>query len=156
MYAHLLTAAGLTAAVGLPVQAAVADSSEPDTEYCIAYAITREEAAAGEVSEIVCSDAPALLQRAPAALITLALHYDGLNGQGPVMAAQGSSCSDVTVFGSGSSWNNRIESSLPMACSKMKHYDTATFSGDAEYLSSGGLQNLTTLRNRTSSIGYVA
>lgn len=132
-----------------PVPSGAAD--DVPIEFCIGEAITPEEAARGEVVEVTCTDDPFLL--APQASMVLSHHWDQLGG-GSQLTITGSSCSHVVSFGSGHSWNNRIQSTQPRACGNVKHFDNANQTGDNEVISGSTRQALTSMRGRTSSMNY--
>lgn len=137
-------------------QAAAADvDGEPLS--CVADALTAEEAAAGDHVSIVCAARPelALVQAARAGDVLMAVHSSGLGGTGSTLSVYGAAdCSDVVVFGSSDPWNDAIESTRPRACGNVKHFAGSGLTGENEVVSGSTTTNLTTLRNRTSSIGY--
>lgn len=135
--------------------AAVGIDAEPRT--CVAQGIGVDEAEEGATVEIRCAERPALVRSARAGDVVMAVHYSGLGGTGSSLSIYGASdCSEVVVFGATDPWNDAIESTRPRACGNVKHFAGSGLTGENEVVSGSTTTNLTTLRNRTSSIGYGA
>lgn len=151
----------ITVAAAAPAAAARHAAADVDGEplSCVADALSAEEAASGATIAIVCAARPelALAQAARAGDVLMAVHSSGLGGTGSTLSVYGpADCSDVVVFGASDPWNDAIESTRPRACGNVKHFAGSGLTGENEVVSGSATTNLTTLRNRTSSIGYGA
>jgi hypothetical protein len=84
----------------------------------------------------------------------LALHYDDVLGRGTVLSIGGSGCDGGGIsLNAGDYWNDRIRSTMPQACSKVKHWADANYTGSSEMASSPlNLSGL--LAGRVTSIRY--
>jgi hypothetical protein len=139
--------------------AAAARAADVDTEplSCTTEALTLEEAEEGATVEITCAERPSLSRASVAGDVLMAVHYSGLGGTGSTLSIYGpADCSDVVVFGAADPWNDTIESTRPRACGNIKHFVGTGLTGENEVVSGSVTTNLTTLRNRTSSMGYGA
>ncbi|HEX8779875.1 MAG TPA: hypothetical protein VF728_01725 [Nocardioides sp.] len=158
---------GLTLAVAAaalagttPLAPLAAADDEPLVEHCYTTALTAEQVAAGEVSEIDCEwvspDEPPMQMRSG---ITYAIVYDtdqsgsllGINSPSGVTTCTGGSA----VFGTGSAWDNRIGSTELLACGAAKHWQWSNFSGNNQLVMGAGYTPMNgTMNNATSSIDY--
>ena len=156
-----LTVALATALTGtVPLPAVADDIDEPMIEHCYIQAITEEDAAAGLMSEIDCyqvsADTPL---EAPAArgTVVLAYIYDVSDTFGDVGVVSGAGCGSTAVFGTGSTWDNRISATRLVSCGSAKHWTASNFTGSNQFVtglpSSYHTMNAT-LNNATSSIQY--
>ncbi len=57
-------------------------------------------------------------------------------------------------FPAGDPWNDRIRSTVPRACSRVKHFADAGFSGGAETINRGSGVALSILPGAVSSMRY--
>jgi hypothetical protein len=157
-----LTVALATALAGTtPLPAVADDSDEPMVEHCYIQAISAEEAAAGEVSEIDCYQVPAGTPiEAPAARgnITFAYIYDVSDTFGDVGIVNGPSCTGGSaVFGTGNGWDNRISATRLVSCGSAKHWASSAFTGSYQLVTGlpGSYHTMNaTMNNATSSIEY--
>lgn len=142
------------AAAAAAIEVASADvDSEPLS--CTTEALELAEAEAGATVQIVCSERPLLARASLAGDVLMAVHYSGLGGTGSTLSIYGpADCSNVVVFGAADGWNDAIESTRPRACGNVKHFASSALTGENELVSGSSTTNLTTLRNRTSSLGY--
>lgn len=133
---------------------------EPTAEQCYIYAISDEEAAAGAVSEVECLPVGEEPSSARSADIDLAVVFTAAGGLGTSYIVRDPSCTGGNVvFGAGSPWDNIISSTELLACGNAKHWDSSTFSGQNQLVSTSGTPvNMTAapagMDNKTSSIEY--
>ena len=92
------------------------------------------------------------------ASVLLAYHYDATNGSGTSFAVSGACDGGGLSMAAGDPWNDRISSTRHYACSRIKHFADANFSGTAEWTnnSSGNASNLGVISDAVSSIRYYA
>jgi hypothetical protein len=157
---------GLTLAVAAAALAGTTPLASPAVaddelvEHCYTTALTDEQVADGEVSEIDCSwvspDEPLVQNRGG---ITYAVVYDtteygsllGINSPAGVTTCTGGS----TVFGTGNAWDNRISSTELWACGAAKHHQWSNFTGNNQFVNTSGVVAMnSTMNNATSSIEY--
>ena len=153
-----VAAAALAGTTPLALPASADD--EPLVERCWTTALTDEQVADGEVSEIDCEwvapDEPPMEMRSG---ITYAVVYDTdqfgsflyvYSPPGATSCTGGSA-----VFGSGSAWDNRISSTQLLACGAAKHHKFSNFTGANQLVMGAGYTPMnSTMDNDTSSITY--
>jgi hypothetical protein len=87
----------------------------------------------------------------------VAIHYDSAQGTGSALSVVGSACDGGGVaFPNGDPWNDLISATRHQACSRVKHWANADFSGTSELTQGGSssLQALSATNNQVSSIRY--
>lgn len=147
--------------------------AEPAGTDCVTTALTPEQLAAGGKPTVTCyptlADALSstgievdpyasrqeLLDAAALSSTILAIHYDGSNGTGGSLSVNGTACNGggISFTGSLAGWDNRVSSTRHYLCGTIKHWDASNYAGDQE-TTSGGLANLSSLSNRSTSISY--
>ncbi len=152
-----VAAAAITA--GTPIAPAAIADDEPLVEHCYTTALTPEQVADGEVSEIDCSwvspDEPLMANRGG---VTYAIVYDtdwagsllGVNSPPGV-----TTCTGGTAVFPGTGWDNRISSTELLHCGAAKHHQWYNFTGNNQLVMGAGYTPMTTtMDNATSSITY--
>ena len=157
---------GLTLAVAAalagttPFAPPAAADDEPLVERCYTTALTDEQVADGEVSEIDCEwvspDEPPMQNRGG---ITYAIVYDTDRGGALLFVGSPAGVTTCTggnaVFGTGSPWDNRIGSTELLACGAAKHHQWSNFTGNNQLVTGPFWTPMTTtMDNSTSSIQY--
>lgn len=154
--ARLAAACSLTPAVMTQAATPTAADEPALVQSCLTTALPHEEIEAGAISEITCEWVePGEWVGTMFRSSTLAIHYAGPDGSGDALVV-GGDCAGGVAFGPGHAWNNAVSSTQHFACGTVKHFDSASYSGDF-YVTNGwpGLTlNLGPLNNRASSIGY--
>jgi hypothetical protein len=138
-------------------------------------ALTAEQLDAGVLSTVRCYDTYEESLRAvgidPAAsstvrttsadvvgngLVSLADHYEEPWGGGVPLTIWGNQVCDGggVSFVAGDPWNDRIRSTAPRACSRVKHFADAGFSGSAETIVKNNGGALSILPGAVSSMRY--
>lgn len=171
-----LTSPALVVAASGP---ATATASEPEeTIHCSTRLLTPAEVEAGVKSQITCStsisdalaaqglavdpaSSPDSLGDGPVGTLDssglVAIHYDGAYASGSSLSVVGSVCDGGGIsFSSGDWWNDRISSTRHQACSTIKHWEHANYTGTAEITQNGSgyYSNLGSTNNVVSSIRY--
>ena len=143
-----------------PMSAPTVADDEPLVEHCYTTALTDEQVADGEVSEIDCSwvspDEPPMQMRGT---ILFATVYDTdqsgsflfVSSQAGVTTCTGGN----VVFGTGNAWDNRIGSTELLACGSAKHHQWSNFTGNNQLVTGHAWTAMnSTMNNATSSIAY--
>lgn len=157
----LAVAAALAGATPLAAPAPASADDEPLVEHCYTTALTDEQVADGEVSEVDCywasPDDPPMQRRGGG--ITYAIVYDTtqygsflfVNSPAGATTCTGGS----TVFSAGHPWDNRISSTELLACGAAKHHQWSNFTGNNQLVVGAGYTTMSsTMNNATSSITY--
>jgi hypothetical protein len=150
----LATASALAAPTPGP---AVAGAEEPVAEHCHTWALSPEEVAAGEYSEVFCypvGEEPPARRSADIALATV---YTATGGLGTPMTVWRASCTGGSIaFAPGSAWDNVISSTELLACGNAKHWENSNNTGANQLVSTTGspVNMVAGMDNRTSSIQY--
>jgi hypothetical protein len=151
-------------------------AASTQTPYCSTRLLNPEEMQAGAHSIVTCySTLTASLQAVgvdlpPAQAATVlaqtsgdvsglvAVHYKMNSGAGEYLAIAGTTCNGGGVsFNAGDAWNDVITATRHQACSQVKHWSDANYSG-AEETTNGGSGSIAALRTavagQVSSIKY--
>lgn len=171
MHRQLLVA-GATAFAFTPTNASSAErppgTMRSETRHCITELLPAEAIAAGKTNDITCASTPqeafdSWAQRsgksAQFASTTLAVHYDNNPANGAnSLTITGTACDGGGIsLSAGDWWNDKIRYTRHMACSDIKHWVHANYTGDAQ-ITQGSWNSLVglngTLAGQVSSIGY--
>ena len=154
-----LTLAVAAAALTTPIAPPVAAADEPLVEHCYTTALTDEQVAAGDESEIDCfwvsPDEPPMQMRSG---ITFAIVYDTNQGGALLFVnspAGVTSCTGGNAVFTGTGWDNRISSTELAVCGAAKHHQWSNFTGNNQLVTGPFYTVMTsTMDNATSSIAY--
>ena len=156
---------------GSPAEAEASRFATDDSErHCVTFALSATQIHAGVRSEITCGPTKASALRTaydqdrngePRRMLSstvLAVHYTSWTGTGDSLTIYGSSCDGGGVsFSAGGWWNDKIRSTHHRACSDVKHWVDAGYSGASQITTGANwdVVNLnSTLAGQVSSIAY--
>jgi hypothetical protein len=137
---------------------AVADD-EPLVEHCYTAALTDEQVAAGEVSEIDCfwvsPDEPPMAMRS-SVIYAIVYDTDQFSSLLFVTSQPGSTtCTGGNSVFTGTTWDNRIGSTELGVCGAAKHHQWSNFTGNNQLVTGPFWTAMNaTMNNATSSIAY--
>jgi hypothetical protein len=144
-----------------PLSPPVVADDEPLVERCYTVALTDEQVADGEVSEIDCywvsPDEPPMQMRGSIIYATI---YDTDQFGSYLMVGSPPGSTTCTggnaVFGTGHLWDNRISSTELGVCGAAKHHQWSNFTGNNQLVMGAGSFTWmnATMNNATSSITY--
>jgi hypothetical protein len=167
----------LAVAPTAPVAAATTappPADDPPPSFCATVMLTPEQLDAGVLSTVRCADTYEGSLRAigvePASAaggastsagpvtngwVLLADHYEEWQGGGMPLSIWGDVCDGGGVsFPAGDAWNDRIRATAPRACSRVKHFADAGFSGTAELITRNNGIGLSVVPGAVSSMRY--